>query len=98
MVKGAYPRPNWWYGGSLDAFERAVKACPDTVFIGHAPGFWAHISDDDQYDKVSYPGGPVVPGGRVGRLFKTYPIYTPIYPLALVYEPYNATLILDGSS
>ena len=71
--KGAYPRPNWWYGGSLDAFERAVKACPDTVFIGHAPGFWAHISDDDQYDKVSYPDGPVVPGGRVGALFKTYP-------------------------
>ena len=35
--RGAYPRPNWWYGGSLDALERAVAACPQTVFIGHAP-------------------------------------------------------------
>ena len=71
--RGSYPRPNWWYGGSLDAFERAVKACPETVFIGHAPGFWAHISNDDQYDKVSYPEGAVVPGGRVGALFTAYP-------------------------
>ena len=71
--RGSYPRPNWWYGGSLDAFERAIKACPETVFIGHAPGFWAHISNDDQYDKVSYPEGAVVPGGRVGALFTAYP-------------------------
>ena len=35
--RGDYPRPNWWYGGSLDALERAVAACTQTVFIGHAP-------------------------------------------------------------
>ena len=67
-----YPRPNYWYGGSLDAFERAVAACPDTIFIGHAPGFWAHISADDKYDKESYPKGPVVPGGRVFELMRKY--------------------------
>jgi predicted TIM-barrel fold metal-dependent hydrolase len=67
-----YPRPNYWYGGSLDAFERAVAACPDTIFIGHAPGFWAHISADDKYDKESYPKGPVVPGGRIFELMRKY--------------------------
>ncbi len=67
-----YPRPNWWYGGGIDAFERAVRACPGTNFIGHAPGFWAHISGDDQFDKEPYPKGPVVPGGSVVRLLHQY--------------------------
>ena len=71
--RGDYPRPNWWYGGSLDAFERAIVACPQTVFIGHAPGFWAHISGDDLYDKASYPDGPVLPGGRLSEIMRTYP-------------------------
>ena len=25
---GDYPRPNYWYGGSIEAFERAITACP----------------------------------------------------------------------
>lgn len=25
-----------WYGGRVDALERALQACPDTIFIGHA--------------------------------------------------------------
>ena len=68
-----YPRPNWWYGGSLDSFERAVAACPETIFIGHAPGFWAHVSGDDRAAVESYPSGPVAPGGRVPQLLDTYP-------------------------
>ena len=71
--RGDYPRPNWWYGGSLDAFERAIVACPQTVFIGHAPGFWAHISGDDLYAKESYPGGGVLPGGRLSEIMRKYP-------------------------
>lgn len=69
----AYPRPNWWYGGGIDAFERAVQACPDTIFIGHAPGFWAHISGDDQYARTPYPKGKVVPGGKVIEMLRKYP-------------------------
>jgi len=69
---GSYPRPNWWYGGSLDAFERALVACPETVFIGHAPGFWAHISADDLFTKEVYPEGPVLPGGRVPQILRQY--------------------------
>lgn len=70
---GRYPRPHYWYGGSLDAFERAVTACPETVFIGHAPGFWAHISADDRHRTEAYPEGSVLPGGRVSEMLRTYP-------------------------
>jgi len=70
---GRYPRPNYWYGGGLEPFERAVAKCPETIFIGHAPGFWAHISGDDQYDQVPYPTGPVLPGGKIIDMFRRYP-------------------------
>ncbi len=69
----AWPRPNWWYGGGIEAFERAVRACPDTVFLGHAPGFWAHISGDDRFDKELYPAGPVAPGGKLVAMMRQYP-------------------------
>jgi len=68
-----YPRPNWWYGGGIQPFERAVRTCPETIFIGHAPGFWAHISGDGQHDKTLYPTGPIVPGGELTRMFRAYP-------------------------
>jgi predicted TIM-barrel fold metal-dependent hydrolase len=68
-----YPRPNWWYGGGIEAFERAIKACPETIFIGHGPGFWAHISGDDQYNKLYYPQGKVVEGGKLIEMLRTYP-------------------------
>ncbi len=68
-----FPRPNYWYGGGIGALERAVAACPDTNFIGHAPGFWAHLSGDDQYSKTPYPTGPVEDEGEIVRLLKTYP-------------------------
>jgi predicted TIM-barrel fold metal-dependent hydrolase len=68
-----YPRPSWWYGGGIEAFERAVRACPQTSFVGHAPGFWAHISNDDLFRQEFYPKGPVVPGGAVIRMLQTYP-------------------------
>ncbi len=68
-----YPRPNYWYGGGIQALERAVQQCPDTIFIGHAPGFWAHISGDDQYCKAAYPSGNVVPGGKVIYMLRKYP-------------------------
>lgn len=68
-----YPRPSYWYGGGIDALERAVRACPDTIFIGHAPGFWAHISGDDQFDKVAYPSGKVEAGGKLIEMLDSYP-------------------------
>ncbi|MBI2440810.1 MAG: amidohydrolase family protein [Lentisphaerae bacterium] len=68
-----YPRPSYWYGGGIEAFERAVRACPQTIFLGHAPGFWAHISSDGQYDKEMYPKGQVAPGGKLVAMLREYP-------------------------
>ena len=70
---GGHPWPSWWYGGGIDALERAVQLCPETKFIGHAPGFWAHISNDALGLTQAYPKGPVVPGGRIERLLEKYP-------------------------
>lgn len=67
-----YPRPSYWYGGGIEAFERAVKACPETIFIGHAPGFWSHISGDDQYDKNPYCPDKVATGGKLIEMFHRY--------------------------
>jgi len=64
--------PNFWYGGGIDTLERVLKKCPETIFLGHAPGFWAHISNDDLYDKVAYPKGPVIEGGMIQKLLDKY--------------------------
>ena len=68
-----YPRPDWWYGGGIDTLGRLLALCPETNFLGHAPGFWCHISDDDLGLQVSYPKGPVIPGGKIERLLEQYP-------------------------
>lgn len=68
-----YPRRHWWYGGGIDHLDQLLSLCPDTAFLGHAPGFWAHLSGDDQAYTVSYPKGPVVPGGMVEKLLEKHP-------------------------
>lgn len=67
------PWPNWWYGGDIDVLERVLKLCPETNFLGHAPGFWAHISDDEQYKTTPYPKGAVTAGGKIEKLLEKYP-------------------------
>ena len=62
-----------WYGGTVDNLEGALRACPDTVFIGHAPGFWREISGEAYRDPDEYPSGPVRPGGRVSQLLDSHP-------------------------
>ena len=62
-----------WYGGEIAALERALQACPATTFIGHAPGFWRHISGDADGDSKTYPDGPVQPGGKLIELLDSCP-------------------------
>lgn len=62
-----------WYGGTVANLERALAACPETTFIGHAPGFWREISGDADASPEAYPKGPVQPGGRLHGLFERYP-------------------------
>jgi predicted TIM-barrel fold metal-dependent hydrolase len=68
-----HPRPDYWYGGGIEAFERALRECPKTTFLGHAPGFWSHISGDGKHAEQAYPEGPVVAGGRVPELMRACP-------------------------
>ena len=69
-----YPRKSWWYGGSIDNLERVLKACPNTKFLGHAPGFWGFISNDDlAYTRANLGGVPLIPGGKVEQLLDKYP-------------------------
>ncbi len=50
----------------LPKLEHALQACPETVFIGHGPTFWAEISAEVPAEtRAGYPTGPIVPGGAV---------------------------------
>jgi predicted TIM-barrel fold metal-dependent hydrolase len=66
------PWPNYWYGGGIEALERACALCPETNFIGHAPGFWAHISADPNCAAEYYPKGPVIAGGELINALERY--------------------------
>ena len=68
---GGGPRP-YWFGGEFDVLERVLAKCPDTTFIGHAPGFWREISGDAARREM-YPKGPVVAGGRLPALLDRFP-------------------------
>lgn len=62
-----------WCGGTVDNLERALQACPETIFIGHAPGFWREISGDAATDPAIYPRGSVTKAARLYELFDRYP-------------------------
>ena len=58
----------------LPRLEHALRACPETVFVGHGPTFWAEISADVPAEtRAGYPTGPVKLGGAVPRLMRQYP-------------------------
>jgi predicted TIM-barrel fold metal-dependent hydrolase len=61
-----------WYGGTVENLERALTNCPETIFIGHAPGFWREISGDADTDPKAYPTGPIRDGGRLHVLLERH--------------------------
>lgn len=63
----------YWYGGTVANLERALQACPQTHFIGHAPGFWREISGDADKATQMYPEESVKHGGRLDALFNRHP-------------------------
>ena len=73
LAPAGSPRRHYWFGGGIDDLERLLAACPNTNFLGHAPGFWCHISGDDKGLTSAYPQGPVLPGGAIERLLDKYP-------------------------
>ncbi len=68
-----YPRRSWWYGGNMETLEHLLRSCPETIFLGHAPGFWSNISDDDQKYRTAYPEGKVIREGKIVKLLREYP-------------------------
>lgn len=63
----------WWYGGTIDNLVRAVEACPETIFLGHGPGFWRYLSGDADWRTELYPEGDLVAGGKIPPLMRQYP-------------------------
>jgi predicted TIM-barrel fold metal-dependent hydrolase len=54
--------------------ERLLQQVPETIIIGHGPGFWADIAGGvTTEEKSGYPRGPIAEEGSVPRLFRTYP-------------------------
>lgn len=57
----------------LPGLERMLAACPETIFIGHGPGWWASISGGvSAADLARYPRGEVQPGGAIDTLMDRY--------------------------
>jgi predicted TIM-barrel fold metal-dependent hydrolase len=59
------------YNNDINRFHRILEKFPKVNFIGHAQTFWGNISQN--YEKVLYPKGPVIPGGITDRLLSDYP-------------------------
>lgn len=70
---GALQYQSNWYGGTVDNLKHAMQSCPETNFIGHAPGFWREISGDAKVESKVYPDNPVKENGKLWRLFEEFP-------------------------
>lgn len=68
----ALPRRHWWFGGGIKNLENLLSLCPDTAFLGHAPGFWANISGGENVEARAYDQGPILPGGKIEELLGKY--------------------------
>lgn len=56
--------------------EECLKEFPDTVFVGHGPGWWAEMSADvipADKNSTTYPDRKVAQPGRVAELLEQYP-------------------------
>ncbi len=88
-----------WYGGTVENLERALRACPETTFIGHAPGFWREISPTAHEEEGNCPTTAVNGPGKLTHLFDSYPnLYADLSANsglnALTRDPKNATSFL----
>ncbi len=55
-------------------FERLLQAAPETIVIGHGPGFWAEIgSVRSMVEKGGYPKGPIEQEGSLPGHFRRFP-------------------------
>lgn len=57
----------------LHGLERSLVKFPALKFFGHSPGFWNEVAPVADSERVGYPQGKVMPGGRVLELLRRYP-------------------------
>lgn len=55
----------------IEAIERILQLCPNTIFIFHGPSWWREISKEVD-PSVSYRVGKVTSGGKVEQILKEY--------------------------
>jgi len=68
----------------LPGLEKLLISSPQTIIIGHAPGFWSEISGNITAEsKFIYPTGPIRSEGALHRLLRKYPnLYADISALS----------------
>jgi hypothetical protein len=72
--QGVASSRQWWYGGGIENIETALRLCPQTQFLGHAPGFWREISADADQEPLAYPAGkPIAGRGKLLQFLEKYP-------------------------
>ena len=58
----------------LPRLESVLAELPETIFIGHAMGFWSEISSEvNEGTRGGYPKGPIKSPGRLQELLERYP-------------------------
>ena len=60
----------------LPLLEAVLKQYPKLKILGHSQTFWIEMSADaptEKEDRNQWGDGPVIPGGRVPKLFEKYP-------------------------
>lgn len=65
--------PGYWYCCDYDNLAKTLELCPETNFIGHAPGFWREISGDADQTPDPYPTGKIKPFGKLWMLLDKHP-------------------------
>ena len=59
---------------AMPRLERLLQLAPDTLVIGHGPGFWAEVGAwITPAQRWSYPKGPITEEGATWHLLRTYP-------------------------
>lgn len=64
-----------WYGGTADNLERALELAPETIVLGHGPGFWRYVTAREPDIDRMYLDGPddFAEGGRLLQLLESHP-------------------------
>ncbi len=54
--------------------EKLLEEAPETIVVGHGPGFWAEIGPDVTPEgKNGYPSGPITADGSLPKLLRRFP-------------------------